>query len=84
MHFQRTQILLLKADKNIDNINVTQEELQVLLLLEKKGKCLYGNIFKELNISHIKVAETILSLTDKGYIKNAGRPSFYELAIDLI
>ena len=68
MHFQRTQILLLKANKNIDNINVTQEELQVLLLLEKKGKCLYGNIFKESDMSHTKGAEIILSLTNKGYI----------------
>ena len=82
MHFQRTQILLLKADKNIDNINVTQEELQVLLLLEKKGKCLYGNILKELKIAYTKGAEIILSLTNKGYIRNAGRSSYYELAID--
>ena len=71
-----------KADYNLGEINLSQEEQQVLLLLEKKGKCLYGNIFKELNMAHTKSAEIILSLTNKGYIRNAGRSSYYELTID--
>ncbi len=73
---------MLKANKNIDKINVTQEENQVLLLLEEQGKCLYGNIFKELNMAHTKGAEIILSLSNKGYIRNVGRSSYYELAVD--
>ena len=82
MHVQKTQVLMLKEDKNINKINVSQEEKQVLSLLEEKGKCLYGNIFKELNMAHTKGSEIILSLTNKGYIRNAGRSSYYELAID--
>jgi len=79
---KKIQVFMLKTDKNIDNINISQEEAQVLLLLEEKGKCLFGNIFKELNMSYTKGAEIILSLTNKGYIRNAGRSSYYELAID--
>lgn len=67
----------------IDSNLVTTEEKKILLLLEKYGKCLYGNIFKELNISQSKGAEAILSLTSKGYVKNVGRSSFYELNISL-
>ena len=74
---------MLKTDKNIDMIKVTHEERKVLLLLEEKGKCLYGNIFKESKIAHTKGAEIVSSLTNKGYIKNAGQPSYYELAINL-
>ncbi len=74
---------MLKEDKNIDKINISQEEKHVLNLLEEKGKCLYGNIFKELNIAHTKGAEIMLSLTNKGYVKNVGRSSYYELAVNL-
>ena len=73
---------MLKEDKNINEISVSQEEKQVLLLLEEKGKCLYGNIFKELKMAHAKGADIVFSLTNKGYIRNAGRSSFYELAIN--
>lgn len=67
----------------IDTNLVTTEEKKILLLLEKYGKYLYGNIFKELNLSQSKGAEAILSLTNKGYIKNVGRSSFYKLNISL-
>ncbi|GAF05279.1 hypothetical protein [Saccharicrinis fermentans] len=67
----------------IDKINVIEEEKQVLVLLQEKGKCLYGNIFKELNMAQTKGAEVIYSLTNKGYIKNAERSSYYELAIEI-
>lgn len=70
-------------NRKIDINLVTTEEKEILLLLEKYGKCLYGNIFKELNLSQSKGAETILSLTSKGYVKNVGRSSFYELNISL-
>jgi hypothetical protein len=67
----------------IEKIEVTQEERQVLLLLEEKGNCLYGNIFKELKIAHTKGAKIISYLMNKGYIKNVGWSSYYELAINL-
>lgn len=58
---------------------VTTEEQKVLLLLDKLGKCLYGNIFKELKIAPSKGAEIILLLKNKGFIKNVNRTSYYEL-----
>lgn len=68
------------TNNTIININkLTPEEREILLLIKKKGKCLYGNIFRELNLSQTKGAAAILSLTNKGYIKNVGRSSFYEL-----
>jgi len=71
-------------NRKIDINLVTTEEREILLLLEKHGKYLYGNIFKELNFSQSKGSETILSLTNKGYIKNIGRSSFYELNGELV
>jgi len=70
-------------NRKIDINLVTTEEKQILLLLGKYSKYLYGNIFKELSISQSKGAEAILSLKNKGYIKNVGRSSFYELNISL-
>lgn len=58
---------------------VTTEEKKVLLLLDKLGKCLYGNIFKELKIAPSTGAEIILLLKNKGFIKNVNRTSYYEL-----
>lgn len=55
------------------------EELENLEFLEKKGSCLYGNIFKELHLSHTKGAELIYSLLIKGYIHSIGSTSYYEL-----
>lgn len=65
--------------KKIDLTDNTPEEQEVLLLLEKMDNCLYGNIFKELKIAHTKGAEIILSLIKKGYIKNVGKTSYYEI-----
>jgi len=75
---------MMSENKMIDLNNVTQDEREILLLLERTGKCLYGNIFKELNISSTKGAELILSLASKGYIINEGKTSFYQLNGDLI
>ncbi|MBN2166140.1 MAG: hypothetical protein JW717_07690 [Marinilabiliaceae bacterium] len=68
----------------INNKKFTEDEKKILLLLKKKNRCLYGNIFKELNISQTKGAETILSLTNKGYIKNVERTSFYQLNVEIV
>ena len=65
--------------KIIDISQLSDEEQCVLLLLKRKGRCLYGNIFKELNYSQTKGAEIIFSLISKGYIQNAGKSSYYEL-----
>ncbi len=72
------------TDKKILKLSsIPEEERAVLLLLKRMGKCLYGNIFKELKISPTKGSEIILSLTYKGYIKNLNRSSYYELNIDI-
>lgn len=67
------------------NINtVTTEEKDILALLEEKGKYLYGNIFKELNLSQLKGAEAIASLKAKGYVKNVNKSSYFELNGELV
>ncbi|MBN1597728.1 MAG: hypothetical protein JW894_05500 [Bacteroidales bacterium] len=71
-------------NKSLILSSVSPEERKILLLLEEKGKYLYGNIFKELNLSATKGAELVLSLLSKGYIKNVGKTSFYELNVELI
>jgi predicted transcriptional regulator len=72
-----------EKNKKIDFKNVTEQELEVLYFLEKKENCLYGNIFKELNIATTKGADIMLSLSNKGYIKNMGRSSYYEINVSL-
>ncbi len=59
--------------------NFSEDEREVLKLLSEQGSCLYGNIFKQLKMPPTKGAEVILSLTNKGYIKNVGRSSYYQL-----
>ncbi len=67
------------------NINsVGYEEKEILLFLEKNGKCLYGNIFKGLKLSQMKGAEAMLSLISKKYVTNVGKSSFYELNVELV
>ncbi len=74
---------MLEDYKKIDITDITSEEKKVLLLLEKMDNCLYGNIFKELKIANRKGAEIIQSLKNKGYIKNVGRSSYYEINVSL-
>jgi len=79
-YLNKVNINIIRFIKNIDKTEVTQEELQVLLLLEEKGTCFYGNILKELKIGQTKGAKIVSTLTHKGYIKNAGRSAYFELA----
>ena len=58
--------------EQIDVSNFSTVEKKIITLLEKQKKCLYGNIFKELNISQTKGTEAILSLTNKKVITNVG------------
>ena len=68
-----------KTNNNLRDLKLSQDEQQVILLLKIKGECLYGNIFKELNLAPTKGAEIILSLANKGYIRNTEKTSYYEL-----
>ncbi len=62
---------------------VPEREKRVLKFLHENGSCMYGNIFKELKIPPTKGSEIILSLTYKGYIKNVGKSSHYQLDVEL-
>ena len=64
--------------------NFTELENEILLLLEEKEKVLYGDIFKELNLSQIKGAELILSLKAKGHISQVNQTSYYQLNGSLV
>ncbi len=58
-------------------------EKEIIMLLQNHEEYLYGNIIKELNLSHTKGQEHIYSLVSKGLIKYIGRTSKLELAVDL-
>ena len=67
---------------NIEKISIsrlTMVEQKILVLLESKGTCLHGHIFKELKLSQTAGKQAILSLLTKGYIQNVGVSSYYEL-----
>jgi len=61
-----------------------QEEREILFLLKRKEKCIYGNIIKELKLPYSKGQTLIFSLFSKGYIKYIDKTSFIELSIELI
>jgi len=56
-------------------------EKEVLKLLNDRGKCLYGNIFKELAISSTEGQHIIFSLLSRGLIKYQYRSSNIELNV---
>ena len=58
-------------------------ELRILKLLEDKGACLYGDIFKELSISSSEGQHIIFSLLSRDLIKYQYRSSMIELNIEL-
>jgi DNA-binding MarR family transcriptional regulator len=58
-------------------------EKDILMYLDKKGKCIYGEIIKELQISASRGQEAIYSLLNKGLIKHKDRSSFIELNVEL-
>ena len=59
------------------------KEKEVLKLLNARGKCLYGNIFKELAISSTEGQHIIFSLLSRGLIKYQYRSSNIELNVKL-
>ncbi len=60
------------------------KEKAILGLLKTKGKCLYGNIFKELSISPSEGQELIFSLLSRGLIKYQYRSSNIELNVRVV
>lgn len=73
----------MSSKEKIKISKVTEEEREVLILLEKMDNCLYGNIFKKLKLSHTKGAAIIRALKTKGYIQSIGNSSIYELNVEL-
>ncbi len=73
----------MSEEVKIDIRELPKEEREVLILLERMGKYLYGNIFRDLSLSQSKGASIILSLLTKGYIQHVGSTSYYELTSEL-
>lgn len=71
--------------KKVHTSEITNpKELQILLLLNTKGACLYGNVFKELSISSTEGQHIIFSLLSRGLIQYQYRSSKIELNVELI
>jgi DNA-binding MarR family transcriptional regulator len=71
-----------KAKIHIQEIDNSFEK-DILMYLDKKGKCLYGEIIKELQISASRGQKAIYSLLNKGLIKHKEKSSFIELNVEL-
>ncbi len=69
----------MNKSRTIKQDDLSQEEQRIVQLLNERNECLYGDIFKELNLSQLKGAEAVLSLTNKGLISNVGKSSYYRL-----
>lgn len=76
MHMEEMRTVYLNEIKN-------PTEKEVLKLLNARGKCLYGNIFKELAISSREGQHIIFSLLSRGLIKYQYRSSNIELNVRL-
>ncbi len=57
----------------------TNTEEKVIELLEEKGKYLYGDIIKDLNLSYRKGQEAIFSLISRGLIEHCNKSSKLQL-----
>ncbi|MFV0269154.1 MAG: hypothetical protein ACK5HT_18675 [Draconibacterium sp.] len=71
-----------KKEVDISRVNNPYEK-DVLTFLSRNGKCIYGDIIKELRISASKGQEAIYSLLNKGFIKHQDKSSYIELNVDL-
>jgi len=60
-----------------------QKEKDILRLLDARGSCLYGNIFKQLSISAKEGQHIIFSLLSRGLIKYQYRSSNIELNVKI-
>jgi hypothetical protein len=57
------------------------KEKEILKLLDAKGSCLYGNVFKQLSISAREGQHLVFSLLSRGLIKFQYRSSNIELNV---
>jgi DNA-binding MarR family transcriptional regulator len=71
-----------KETINLQDIQNPSEK-DILMLLKKRGKCLYGEIIKELRISGTNGQEAIFSLIKKGLIKRIDKTSFIDLNVEV-
>ncbi len=55
-------------------------EKKIVAFLSNKGKCIYGEIFRELKIPTTRGQEAIYSLITKGLVKHIDKTSYIELA----
>jgi hypothetical protein len=65
-------------NNNIRKVENTFEK-QIVTFLNKKGKCIYGQIFRELKIPTTRGQEAIYSLINKGVVKHIDKSSYIEL-----
>ena len=71
-----------RSELELENIkNPFQKD--ILLFLSKNGKCIYGDIIKELKISGRRGQEAIYSLLQKGFVRHKDKTSYIELNVDL-
>jgi hypothetical protein len=60
-----------------------QKEKEILKLLNAKGSCLYGNVFKQLSISTSEGQRLVFSLLSRGLIKFQYHSSNIELNVKI-
>jgi hypothetical protein len=80
--FRRKQFMAQKKTIDLSDIK-NEKEREVLNLLHLRGKCLYGNIFKELSISSREGQHIIFSLLSRGLIKYRYGSSVIELNVNI-
>lgn len=66
----------------IKKINNPQEK-DILLFLKENGKCIYGDIIKDLKISGRRGQEAIYSLLNKGLVRHKDKTSYIELNVEI-
>jgi hypothetical protein len=59
------------------------KEKEILKLLNDKGSCMYGNVFKQLSISASEGQPLVFSLLSRGLIKFQYHSSNIELNVNL-
>ena len=59
-------------------------EKEILLLLQRKGKCLYGEILKELTLSVLEGQKIVFNLQQSGLIRRNEDSRYYELNVTLV
>ncbi len=70
--------------KTIELQNVKNPfEKKIITFLDKNGKCIYGEIFRELKIPTAKGQEAMYSLISKGLVQHVDKTSFVELTANI-